>query len=197
MEIYNYAKNGEFLYSSTARPSPLDPHSFIIPANATTIAPPPAPLNKCAIFRVADNAWRMADDFRGFVLYKKEGGEKFTISEIGKNPGDYPDYISAPPPYTPDGKRPVWEIGAWTLQEPPPPAAVSMRQARLALLASGMLDAVETAIKGMAGDVGTAARIEWEYATEIRRDNPLLAAISDKLGISSQMDDLFVMAARL
>nr|WP_319566289.1 hypothetical protein [uncultured Rhodoferax sp.] len=78
------------------------------------------------------------------------------------------------------------------------PAAITMRQARLALLGAGLLAQVNAAIAAMPGAAGEAARIEWEYAQEVRRDSPLLAALAPALGMSSaQVDDLFVAAAGL
>jgi hypothetical protein len=81
---------------------------------------------------------------------------------------------------------------------PPPPESVTMRQARLALLGAGLLDAVEAALAAMEGAQGQAARIEWEYATEIRRDNPLFSALAAQLGLTGDaLDALFVTAAGL
>lgn len=78
------------------------------------------------------------------------------------------------------------------------PASVSMRQARLALLSAGLLTQVNTAIAAMPGTAGEAARIEWEYATEVRRDSPLIAALAPALGMTdAQIDALFVSAAGL
>lgn len=74
------------------------------------------------------------------------------------------------------------------------PRVVSMRQARLALLAAGLLDDVEAAIA--AGP--QAARIEWEYATEVQRDYGLVLQLAPALGLTDrQLDDLFVAAASL
>ena len=43
-----------------------------------------------------------------------------------------------------------------------------------------------------------AAQIEWEYATEVRRDNSLTLAIAGVLGLTdAQIDELFVQAAGL
>ena len=84
---------------------------------------------------------------------------------------------------------------------PPPsdvPQAVTMRQARLALLAANMLTTVNTAIAGMPGAEGEAARIEWEYAQEVRRDSPLVAALSAAFGwTGAQLDAMFVSAKTL
>ena len=77
----------------------------------------------------------------------------------------------------------------------PVPEAVTPRQARLALLASGLLDAVETTL---AMPQNRAALITWEYALEIRRDDPLIATIGTAMEMSSgQIDDLFIAAGAL
>lgn len=71
---------------------------------------------------------------------------------------------------------------------------VTMRQARLALLAAGKLEAVTAAVQ----QVGGAAQIEWEYATEVRRDWPLVVQLTGVLGMTdADMDALFVQAATL
>ncbi|MFM9829724.1 MAG: hypothetical protein ACKVOB_13445 [Sphingomonas sp.] len=74
---------------------------------------------------------------------------------------------------------------------------VSMRQARLALLGAGLLDDVEAAINGIADAAArTAAQIDWEYATEVRRVSPLVASLGPALGLTdAQIDALFVAAA--
>lgn len=78
------------------------------------------------------------------------------------------------------------------------PQSITMRQARLSLLASGMLTTVNSAIARMSGAAGEAARIEWEYAHEVRRNAGLMESMGVLLGLSSaQLDDLFVAASRL
>lgn len=74
------------------------------------------------------------------------------------------------------------------------PAVVSARQARLALIGAGLLDAVETAVAGLS----SAHRVEWEYATEVHRDHALIADLATALDLTSaQVDDLFRAAALL
>lgn len=87
-----------------------------------------------------------------------------------------------------------WENGAVVSAAAPAPTVVSMRQARLALLQSGLLDQVATAIN--AGS--QADQITWEYATEVRRADPLVANLSVALGLTElQLDGLFTLAASL
>lgn len=98
----------------------------------------------------------------------------------------------------------VWQDLAYTtpsvIPEPPAhvPEAVTMRQARLALLGAGVLATADAAIAGMPGIEGDAARIEWGYAHEVRRDAPLVAGMAAVLGLTEeQLDSLFVTAASL
>ena len=78
------------------------------------------------------------------------------------------------------------------------PQSATMRQARLALLGAGLLAHVNAAIEAMPGIEGEAARIEWEFASEIRRDSPLVSGLSEALGLTSeQLDALFIEAAKL
>lgn len=89
----------------------------------------------------------------------------------------------------------------WPAPPAPPvvvPESVSMRQARLALLGAGLLAGVNAAIASLPGAQGDAARIEWEYAQEVRRDSPLIALLLPSLGLTSeQVDAMFVSAAGL
>jgi hypothetical protein len=76
--------------------------------------------------------------------------------------------------------------------------AVTMRQARKALLRSGKLGLVETAIASMTGQAGEEARIEWEYSNEVLRNQPLTVALAQIIGLNEQeMDDLFTTASTL
>lgn len=71
---------------------------------------------------------------------------------------------------------------------------VSMRQARLQLLAAGVLDDINSTIATMP----QAAQIEWEYATEVQRGNPLVAGIQQLLQwTDEQLDTYFIEAAKL
>jgi len=87
---------------------------------------------------------------------------------------------------------------------PPPPAppyvpvAVTMRQARLALLGAGLLDDVETAIAALPSPQKEAARIEWEYSQEVQRHNGFVSVLAPMLGLTeAQTDALFIGAAAL
>ena len=81
---------------------------------------------------------------------------------------------------------------AMSPQHPPHAFAVSMFQARAALMNAGFYDTVDAAMQ-QAGGVNIVA---WEYATEVRRDSPLVQAMSQQLGLTEeQVDNLFRQAA--
>lgn len=81
---------------------------------------------------------------------------------------------------------------------PAVPFSVTMRQARLALLAAGLLDQVQTAINALPVETRTAAQITWDYSTEVQRDNGLVSQLAPALGLDAEaIDALFVQAARL
>lgn len=78
----------------------------------------------------------------------------------------------------------------------PPPVpvitSVTMRQARLALLQSGLLTQVSASI------TDPAALIEWEYAQTVERNSPLVQQIATGLSLDEQqLDSLFTLAATL
>jgi len=82
---------------------------------------------------------------------------------------------------------------------PAVPVSVSMRQAKRALLAAGLLDLADQAIAGIADDTERrAAQIDWTSATDVRRDWPLVASIAQALSLTDQqIDQLFVAASQL
>jgi hypothetical protein len=81
----------------------------------------------------------------------------------------------------------------------PVPQAVTMRQARLALLGAGLLDAVDTVIAAIADETTRrAAGIAWDYSSEVQRHNGLVADLAPALGLTDeQVDALFIRAATL
>ena len=77
---------------------------------------------------------------------------------------------------------------------PSVPASITPRQCRLILMAKGLLPQVEA----MIAQQDEATRITWEYAIEFRRNDPLLAALSANLGLTSeQIDEFFIAAAQM
>ncbi len=108
-----------------------------------------------------------------------------TIEQFGFTLADFPGVIA---PALPEYIEP--QMAA--------PAAITMRQARLALLGAGLLAQVNAAIAAMPGATGEAARIEWEYAQEVRRDSPLVQSLGAALSLDqAAMDALFLAASVL
>ena len=78
------------------------------------------------------------------------------------------------------------------------PQVVTMRQARLALLGAGLLTQVETAIDALPEPHRSAARIEWDYSSEVHRSKAFVQQLGAALGLTNQqLDALFTQAATL
>ena len=148
MQIFHYDRvTGEFRGEATARIDPLDPERSLIPANATTVAPPSVPSGHVAVFD--GEAWASVEDLRGAVYYDPEG-ERHEVETLG------------------------FEIPAsWSETPPPPPVPVFTEEdvrregaVRLDGLVSGYTRAERETWKGqLAGarvvlDGGTSALID-------------------------------------
>lgn len=103
----------------------------------------------------------------------------------------------------PEGVGIGWTYDGTTWAAPAPvptpvPTSASMRQARLALLQAGKLADVTTAINALASPAKEAAQIEWEYATEVRRDSALMQQLAAAIGLDdAALDALFTQAVTL
>ena len=87
------------------------------------------------------------------------------------------------------------EIGAYI--EPEPiiiiPKVITMRQARLQLLEVGLLDDVEALVA-----LDRKSQIEWEYASEVYKESPLIESVKGALNLTDkQIDDMFIAASKL
>lgn len=77
---------------------------------------------------------------------------------------------------------------------PPVPLAITPLQARRALDQLGLRDAVEAHV----ANLPRAERDAWEYAIEVRRDDPTIASGAAALGLTTeQVDQLFIAGAAL
>ena len=76
-------------------------------------------------------------------------------------------------------------------QSPAPIRTIDARRLRLALLQLDLLDTVEAAI----ATLDKSAQTNWEYATEIREDHPLVQALSSSLNL--EVDAIFNLAGTL
>ena len=110
------------------------------------------------------------------------------------------DLASVPSP-----RELIWTNGGWEVRTGADmqtaefiPTEVTMRQARLALHAAGKLTAVNAAIAALPDPPKTAALIEWEYSSTVRRDSQFVSMLGPALGLdSAALDALFIAAAKL
>jgi hypothetical protein len=115
-------------------------------------------------------------------------------------------------PDNPDWVPGAWAVdnGAWVVTDQAKidalhqtlpqavPELVTMRQARHALLGAGLLSSVDAAIAALPEPQKSEAVIEWEYASIVQRDNPLVEIVRQQQGMTAaQIDDLFTLAATL
>lgn len=96
----------------------------------------------------------------------------------------------------PDEVDNFWLYDGNEFTAPPAPHAVipmiTMRQARLVLLAHALLDKVESVI------TTSEARIWWEYSTIVERNHPLVDSVLTALGKTSEdIDQMFIEASKL
>lgn len=78
------------------------------------------------------------------------------------------------------------------------PKEITMRQARLALLYSGKLSMVNSAIESMPEPTKSAATIEWEYSNTVLRHNGFVSQLGPLLGLTEeQIDQLFILGNSL
>jgi hypothetical protein len=132
---------------------------------------------------LASTLWRTELDVDAGVWNVVE--DDSTINRFGLTRADFPNL--QPP-----------EAPVYVAPTVPVPAVCTMRQARLALLGAGLLDDVASAIASMPSPDGDVARIEWEYATEVRRDSPLVAQMGQALEMDDvALDALFVQAVTM
>lgn len=84
------------------------------------------------------------------------------------------------------------EVDALPVAVDPIPQVVSMAQARITLRRATLLSTVNALIAAADAETQDA----WEYATELRRDIPLVLTLAGALNLTSQqVDDLFTAAA--
>lgn len=132
------------------------------------------------------------------VSFPREPSEE-TLAAFGV----YPVAETVPP--SEQFKRPVevapvvvegaW-VRAWALEDSPVPQAISPLQARRALRATGLKEAVDAYVATLPEE----DQETWEYAVEVRRDNAIIAAGAAALVpplSSADVDNLFRLGATL
>jgi len=97
MQVYNYRPDtGEFICATDARESPLEPGVFLIPANATEVAPPTSAAGVAYLFQ--NGGWQSVPDHRGETWYRADGSPS-VIETLG-DPAQS-DLLQTEPPAPP------------------------------------------------------------------------------------------------
>ena len=205
MIIYNYDdKTFEYTGQNNAD---LDPEQsriegeyiYLIPANSTTIKPPKIKKNEVALWDKTN--WKIVPDYRNTYVINEFKEIKF-IKDIGALPDGYfviteeqaekvkqdPLYyivenekLIINPNYDEDKKAQEREK---ILR-----LSLTKREVFLALYAAKGITPEQ--VRGSITD--TAALIEFDYATEYYRGNPLIDAIGSQLGYTTEdLDYLFI-----
>lgn len=112
-KVYNYSPDsGLFTAPTLADESPLEPGTYLIPAFATEIEPPPTGPREAAIFK--DGEWSVVPDWRGANLYRTADGGLSTIDAVGLTP-DGGGLTEIEPPRPGERESVVFKDGAWFL----------------------------------------------------------------------------------
>lgn len=92
---------------------------------------------------------------------------------------------------------PVNNKQTWELIEIPKevPQSITPRQLRMQLTREGLRSQVESIIQA---STDYDLKDWYEYSTDFRRDNPILLAFANSLGLTSDnLDDMFIKASKL
>ena len=108
--IYHYhPASGEYTASTQAQMSPLERDVPLIPAHATTQAPPQAGTRQAAVFDASAQKWQLVPDWRGVQLYSTVDGSE-VAAELGQTPAD----CAATDKHRPSEAH-IWKAGKWAL----------------------------------------------------------------------------------
>ena len=112
MNAYKYSQTGEFVCEIQCQESPREPGKFLIPANATTVAPPEEQAGKARVWNGEE--WGYRDDNRGKKMYSvTDSRQTGTMSNVlGTN---VPDGWTLTPPPDSDNKY-TFVGGQWVKQ---------------------------------------------------------------------------------
>ena len=113
MNAYKYdSQTGEFVHEVQCQESPREPGQFLIPANATTVAPPEEQAGKARVWNGEE--WGYRDDNRGKTMYwvtdSRQTSTMFNI--LGE---DVPEGWTLTPPPDSDNKY-TFSGGQWVKQ---------------------------------------------------------------------------------
>lgn len=169
MLVHNYHPiTAEYLGPGEADESPLEPGVFLIPADATTIAPPPQQ--------------------PGFV-------RRFINGAWGYSPIEEPDADPTPDPtpYVPEtiSDRQFFQVLAIR-------QLITKQEALAAVSVGTLPAAMEVMVTSLPEDDEFAARMLLQGATQFNRSNPLTQAFGAGFGMTpEQIDELWIEADAL
>lgn len=105
MDIYNYhSDTKEYISKTVAVPSPLEPGVYLVPACASTLAPPEPQEGMAIVFE--GDAWGLVEDHRGLVIYSVTTAASMIMADLGAVPQGFTALL-------PPAKFPVWTGSAW------------------------------------------------------------------------------------
>lgn len=99
----------EFIGSDEAMESPLEPGQYLIPANATTVAPGEVPQGSAALWNEQSQTWKLVPDYRGDTYWDTATGEKHVIDELEQTP--LPEWTNIER----NDEEAVWTGSGWEL----------------------------------------------------------------------------------
>jgi len=100
--VYAYdANTKEYLGTTPAQESPLEPGVVLMPANSTAIQPPALGEKQAAVWNGSE--WSLSSDFRGTVYYDADGKE-YTQNQLG----ELPEWALLEKPVIPEPEKTVF-----------------------------------------------------------------------------------------
>jgi hypothetical protein len=180
MKIWNYHPiTGELLGVGVADPNPIEEGQWLVPAHATTVAPPAPQAGFAETF--IGSSWSTVADHRGETWWP-------TTQQYNDMPGVVVDFLGDP------------AARALTNVEPPappivvPPIVVSSDQIRRALTRVGLRASVEAYVAAADQDTKDI----WQFAATFERGNVMIATAAAALGKApADVDALFELAKTL
>lgn len=179
---------GEFVCTSAADPSPLEPGVWLFPAYSYEIEPPQIEAGFAALINRDGNGWERVADHRGATVYSTETGEPRQWLALGDLPEGYT--LQAP-----ESEFDAWEDDQWVLDEAAQAEALRSaayrKQALANQYATGRIATLQDAVDlKMATDDEAAALPAWKaYRVELSRLDITTSAPADDDWPSSPNDE--------
>ena len=84
--VCQLAEAGLFVSTTPARPDPMQPESWLIPAGCVDSEPPEARADFAAQWQPEKQEWTYIPDYRGQTAYRTDTGEEATVIHAGELP---------------------------------------------------------------------------------------------------------------